>query len=358
MKRAPKIIIWVIAVVAAVFVILNLTLPSLARKIITEQIEDNLKMKVSLGSVSITPPLSVNLVNLKIGDLFKADRISVTPNILGFFAGKIVLSGVTLINPVINIEQSKEGKFNIPQFEASKGQPSVYITDFSLRNGKIVFIDKKIEARGFKVILSKINADISKAVLPVTSLKANFKFSADLLKEDEAKIGDIVFSGWVNFTPKDMDAKLDLRDLDITYFSPYYGEFLSRKKLLSAKLNTQTEFNSRDNNLNILTDFRLSNMIYAADGDSGPEAHSLSLAKNALDFFTDQEGNLILEFEVNTKLDNPGLSIDELKKVILKAAVKNIARQNPEDLIKKVTDNIEQFKDFGKEMKRIFKGKE
>jgi hypothetical protein len=194
-------------------------------------------------------------------------------------------------------------------------------------------------------------------VLPITSLKTNFKFSADLLKSDETKIGDILFSGWIDFVLKNMEAKLNLRDLDITYFAPYYGNFLSRKNLLSAKLNTQTTFKSRDNNLDTLTEFKLSNMVYAAEEGESAEITSLNLTKNALDFFTDPAGNLILEFKVNTKLDNPSLSIDDLKKIILQAAVKNIARQNPEEIIKKISGNIEQFKDFGKEMKRIFKDK-
>jgi uncharacterized protein involved in outer membrane biogenesis len=357
-KKAHKIIIWVIAVIIAIFVILNLTIPFFAKKIIVDKIEDNFKMKASLKSVSITPPLSVNLNNLEIGNLFKADRVSVSPNILGFFSGKIVLSGVTLVNPLIVLEQSSEGKLNIPELQSHADKPPIYITSLVLRNGKLIFIDKKTRATGFKVILSRISADISKAAFPLTSLKINFKASADLLKANEAKIGNIVFSGWVDFGPKDMDARISLRDLDITYFSPYYGNFLSEKELLSAKLNIQTSLRSENNDLNTLTDFKLSNLVYAMKEERSLGAPSLSLAKSALDLFTDAEGNLILEFKIKTKLDNPNITIDELKKIILQAAVKNIARQSPEDLIRKISDNIEQFKDFGKEMKRIFKGRE
>ncbi|MBN2830911.1 MAG: DUF748 domain-containing protein [Candidatus Omnitrophica bacterium] len=357
MKRIHKIIIWVIAVIITVFIFLNLTIPFFAKKIIVDKIEESFKVKASLGGLSITPPLSINLTNLEIDGLFKADRISVSLNILGIFAGKIVLSGVTLINPVITLEQSSSGKLNIPQFEATGKQPPVYITGFSLRNGRIIFIDKKADIKGFKVILSRINADISKVALPLTSLKTNFRVSADFLRANESKIGDIIFTGWVDFAPKDMDAKLNLRDLDITYFSAYFGDFISEKELLSAKLNIQTAFKSRNNDLEALTNFKLSDLIYAEGREMLLEGHSLNLAKSALDFFTDTDGNLILEFKVKTKLDNPSISIDELKKIILQAAAKNLVRQRPEDLIKKVSDNIEQFKDFGKEMKKLFKEK-
>ncbi len=358
MKKIHRIIILSLAATTLLFFILNLTLPLFAKKIIVEQIESNFKMKASLKGLSITPPLSVNLNNLEIGNLFKADRVSVSPNLLGLFAGKIVLSGVTLINPVITLEQSGEGKFNIPEFQAKGEQPPVYITGLVLRNGRVVFTDKKVSSGGFKTILSKINADISKVALPLTSLKTNFKISADFLKSDETKIGDIVLSGWIDFGPKDMEADLILKDLDAAYFYPYYGNFISERKIISAKLNIHTAFKSRNNDLDTLTNLKLSNLVYAEKEEEFLEQPRLDFTKKALDLFTDKEGDLILEFNIKTKLDNPGINVDELKKIILQAAVKNMAMQDPEDLIKKVSSNIEQFKDFGKEMKRLFKGKE
>jgi uncharacterized protein involved in outer membrane biogenesis len=357
MKKIHKIIIWVIVVITVIFIILNLIVPSFAKKIIVEQIEANLKVRASLGGVNITPPLSINLIDLKVGDLFQADRVSVSPNILGFFAGKIVLSGVALINPVITVEQSKEGKLNIPQLEQKGKQPPVYITGLVLRNGKVIFNDKKVSPQGFKIILNRINADISKVILPPTSLKTNFKVSGDFLRPDNKKIGSINFLGWLDFGPKDMDGTLEVKDLDISYFSPYYGDFISSKKLLSAKLNTKTTFKSRNNNLDTLTNLRLSDLVYAKYEESELQIPSLNLSRNALDFFTDAKGNLDLEFDINTKLDEPNISIEQLEKVMLKAAVKNLANQSPEDLIKKVNDNIEQFKAFGKGLEKIFKDK-
>ena len=55
-------------------------------------------------------------------------------------------------------------------------------------------------------------------------------------------------------------------------------------------------------------------------------------------------------------MDNPNVTMEELRESILKAAAKNLSRQSPETLIKKVSDNIEQFKAIGKNLKSIFKG--
>ncbi len=355
MKKINKILLWVVIVFFSIFILANIAISVFARQIVVKQIDQNLKLPATLGSINIGLPFSINLNKLTVGDLFKVDRISVSPNILGFFAGKIVLSGVTLVNPLVNLVVASDGSLNLPKLEQKGKPPPVYLTALSIENGKIYFTDKKIDPSGYKITLAKLNARIAKVMLPPTSLKANFKVSLDVLNADSAKLGSAGLSGWIDFGPKDMDALLTVKDLDLVYFSPYYGNFISSRKLLSAKLNINSDLKSEKNNLNILTKFRLSNLVYAQE-EGQAELPELNLAKNALDFFTDSKGNLNLEFEINTKLDKPNIKASELKKIVLKAAAKNLANQSPEELITKVNDNIEQFKAIGKALKGIFKG--
>ena len=156
-----------------------------------------------------------------------------------------------------------------------------------------------------------------------------------------------------------MDATLDVKDMELVYFSPYYGDFLSKRKLLSAKLNVACGMKAKDNNLAISVNFRLSDLVYEKEKPKEEgELPRLDLVRNTLDLFTDKQGNLILDFNINTKMDNPEISIAELKKAILNTAIKNLAGQKPEDLEEKATGIIEQFKDFGTQMKELFKKKE
>jgi len=356
MRKVNKILLWIVIVFFSVFILANLAISVFAKQIVVKQIEQNLKLRATLGSINLSLPFSVNLNNLTVGDLFKVERLSVSPNILGFFAGKIVLNSVTLVNPVINLEQSGDGSLNLPKPGQKGKQPPVYLMSLIIRNGRVNFNDRKIDPSGFKIILDRLNARISKVMLPVTSLKTNFQASSDVLKPDNKKLGSILASGWLDFGPKDMDGVFNIKDMDLTYFSPYYGNFISKKKLLKAQLNLDTTLKSKDNNLAILADLKLSNLIYAQQDQAEGQELELDFTKNALDFFTDSKGNLDLEFEVNTNLDNPNVSTQELKKIILKAAAKNLANQSPQDLITKVNDNIEQFKAIGKTLKSIFKG--
>lgn len=357
MKKIGKIIIWLLAISIVIFISCSVLVAMFGKKIAVSQIEQNLKVKANLEKVSFGFPFSVNLSGLEIGNLLKAERVSATPSILGIFAGKVVLSGLTIVNPVINLEQAKDGSLNLPKLEQKGKQPPILLTGLVIRNGRFVFTDKKI-ADDYKIILSKINADISKVKFPPTSLNTKFRISADFVKPDANALGNISFEGWVDFGPKDMDATLEVKDLDATYFSPYYGNFISNKKLLSAKLDFTSELKAENNDLAIVSKLKLSNLVYEKEEPPKEgELPKVDVVKNTLDFFTDAKGNISLDFSINTKLDNPKVSADELKSIMLKAAMKNLSKQSPQALIEKFGGNIEQFKEIGKQLKDIFKKK-
>jgi len=355
MKKLMKVLIWVLGVFALIFIIATVIIALYGKKIVESQIEQNLKMKAHLGGMSLSFPFTVNLNNLEVGDIFKTDKVSISPNIFSLFPGKLVLGKVVLIKPWINLEQSTDGKLNIPEFKQGGKQPPVFITGLIIKEGRFIFTDKKAAPEGLKVILDNIFVSISKVTFPLTSLSANFKVSAEIMNGDYKSIGSFTTAGFIDFMRKDMDANINIKDLNVTYFEPYYGDFLSKKKLLSAKLNFNSILKAQNNDLNINSNLKLSELVYAQVEQKEGELPEFNPAKNALDLFTDSEGVLNLNFEVNTKLDNPSLSPKQLKKVMLKAAMNNLMNANPQTLIEKVQQNMGQFKAIGKQLKKIFK---
>lgn len=225
------------------------------------------------------------------------------------------------------------------------------MTSLNLVNGKVIFTDRKAAPESFQVIVDKLNIRVAKVSFPVTSLATNFKISAELFNSQRVSFGSIVFNGWLDYLAKDMDADLEVKNLDITNFAPYYGNFISDKKLSKGILDLNSNFKAKNNDLKITTNFNLSKLVYETTQEAQPE---LELIKDTLDFFTNTDGNLSLKFTIDTKLDNPALSQKELKKIILKAAMKNLALQSPENLVDKVANAIDKYKDIGKELKNIF----
>ena len=351
MQKKFKVLFSILAVFLVLFVIAGILVGMYAPKIIEDQIRQNLKVKASVGKISLGLPLTITLEKLELGNLASIKRVSFSPNLISLFFGKVVIYGLTVVEPVISLEQEVNGKLNLPVLEQKGKPPAIYLTSLKVRDGKIIFTDRKISESGYQLIVDKLNISVSKVMMPLTSLAANFKISARLANSSLKPFGNIIFSGWLDLPAKNMDAELEVKDMDITNFSPYYGNFISNKKLLSSKLNLVSTFKAKNNDLRIATDFDLSGIVYA-ESESGLAPPDLM--KNTLDLFTDKNGNLRLKFDIDTKLDNPALSPDKLKKIILKAAVGNLSSQSPEELVGKVADIIDKYKDFGKELKDIF----
>ncbi len=353
MKKKFKVLFLLCAIFLAIFVIAGILVGVYAPKIVEDQIQQNLKVKASLGKISLGLPFTITLEKLEIGNLASIKKVSFSPNLIGLLFGKVVIHGLVITEPVIYLERSSSGKLNLPVLEQKGKALAIYLTSLKVRDAKIIFTDRSEDHGSLtnQVIVDKLNISVAKVSLPITSLATNFSLSAQLSNPAGKPFGNIVFSGWLDFLAKDMDAKLEVKDLDVTNFAPYYGNFISNKKLLSARLNLGSTFKAKNNALQIITDFNLSNLVYAKTEE---ELAVPDLMKNTLDLFTDSDGNLHLEFNINTKLDNPALSPDKLKSIILKAAMKNLSSQSPEQIVDKVANIIDKYKDFGKELKDIF----
>ncbi len=351
MPKKLKVLFLICAIFLVIFIIAGILTRVYAPKIVEDQIRQNLKVKASLGKISLSLPFTITFEKLEIGDLASIKKVSFSPNLIALIFGKVVIHGLTITEPVINLVQSSDGKLNLPVLEQKAKPLEIYPTSLNLRDGKIIFTDRKISPGGYQVIVNKLNIKVSKVSLPITSLATNFDLSAQLDTPAGRAFGNIVFSGWVDYPAKNMDAKLEARGLDVTNFAPYYGNFISNKKLLSARLDLGSTFKAKNNALQIITDFNLSNLVYEKTEE---QQIDLDLAKNALDLFTDAKGNLHLVFNLEASLDNPALSQEKLKKVILKAAMKNLGNQSPQQLVDKVTGIIDKYKEYGKELKAIF----
>ncbi|MDD3274363.1 MAG: DUF748 domain-containing protein [Candidatus Omnitrophica bacterium] len=364
MAKKSRIFFWILGIFLALFFAANILVGVFARSVIERRLQEALKLKCSLGKVGLSLPFTVNLERLEIGNLASIKKISLSPDPVALVFGKIVIHGLNIVDPVINIERSAEGKLNLPVSEgklnlpAPEGKksgpaPEFYLTGFNLVNGKVIFTDRKVSSEGFQLVLNKLDIKVSKVVLPLNSLAMNFQAHTEVLDGQSGISGDIDFSGWLDYPSRKMDAELEIKGLDLVKFSVYYGNFISQRQLAAGKLNLNSSFKAQNNILMIVSRLGISGLAYAET----PQAQfKESLVKNTLDFFTDAKGNLNLEFSLKTFLDHPQFSKKEIETAILGAAAKNLARQSPQQIADKVGALIDQYKGMGKELKNIFGG--
>jgi len=324
MKIIYKVLLWVLIVAVVMFFVSAVLVAMFGKKIIEAQLTEQLKAKTTFKSVSLGMPFSINVSDLKVENLFSAERISFYPDLPALLGKKVSL-------------------YNL-----------------NVRNGEYVYTDQRPETKGFQVMFKNIDLSLAHFSLPLQSLNSQFRFNADIATNAGEKLGEVSSSGWLDMGPKNLDADFEIKDLEITYFSPYYGNFISERKILSAKVNLVSKLKSDNNDLKINSHFRLFGLIYAQSED--PEDAVLpqvpDLTRNTLDLFTDKQGNLDLNFILATKLDKPQISVKQLKSAIMDAAMRNLSNQPLGETINKVQKTIEQFKDFGEQMQKIFKGKD
>ncbi|MFH1397890.1 MAG: DUF748 domain-containing protein [Candidatus Omnitrophota bacterium] len=328
MKKIIKILAWVVGIIIILFLLLSIVVALFTKPIAISQIESNFKLKTNIGSLSLGFPLSVNIRNLNIQGLVKVEEISLKPSILGFLAGKIVLNELRIIKPQISLVMDKNGKLNIPQFENKGKQPPIFLAGLDIRQGKVFFVDQKIGSAGYKITLSNINAKISKVSFPITSLLANFDVSAML--GDNAEKGIATASGWIDFGPKDMEGRIELKDIEMTYFAPYIqglqdsplGGFMDS----SAKLNASSDLKAVNNNLAVKCRIKVM--------------------------------NLSSEFTFKTKLDKPVIDASMITQQLAGAAAANTIEQLSQKYVDNPEDFKKQVKDLGKSLKEMFLKKE
>ena len=84
MKKKFKVIILILAVLFVIFITANILLGVYAPRIVEQQIQQNLKLKASLKKISLSPPFTITLENLEIGNLASIKKISLSPAFLSF----------------------------------------------------------------------------------------------------------------------------------------------------------------------------------------------------------------------------------------------------------------------------------
>lgn len=134
MKKKLKILFLVCIILLAIFIVANILLSAFAPKIIENQLEQNLKLKSSIGKISLNAPFIITIERLEIGDFASIKKVSLSPDLIGLLFGKIVIHGLNIVNPVINLVQSADGKFNLPVLEQKSKPPTVYLTSLRIEN--------------------------------------------------------------------------------------------------------------------------------------------------------------------------------------------------------------------------------
>jgi len=299
------------------------------KNIFTKHLEAMTKRKVSVGSFKVIPPLRVEIRDLDIEGMFKAEFISVIPSTMAFLNGNIGFNDITILKPeliyekllpksAINADQAPVSpvaaeKINNAAKEDSqqnKVKLRFIFKRVTIKDGKIDFFDQTVGPEGIKLLAKKVYIKLSDFFLMPRKAVANFDINGVIpwkLGQDE-ETGTFSLEGWIDLYKKDMRAKLDIRGIDGLYLYPYYSQWVDLRGsgIEDAKLNFTSNINGLNNEISAdchleLTDIKFKPSVEGQETESGQK-----YAKAVLNFFkAGNEGKIVLDFKAPTKMDNP-----------------------------------------------------
>ena len=179
-NRALKILLTVIAVILICLIGLQIGISPLVKKIVSQKVSPLFGDKLKIGSIGI----SIFRGSLIIKDIkllqppgfskenfLEAKAIRVRIALLPLLKKQLVVHGITILRPTVNLVQLKNGKINSTYFlskikksspksnKSTSQKPSfdLHLNRLALRKGKVAFYSYRMSSQQPSVLLANLN---------------------------------------------------------------------------------------------------------------------------------------------------------------------------------------------------------
>jgi len=331
-RKIEKILALCLIALAISFAAVYLYFAVMGRTILTNQLKDITRRKVTMGYFSLAPNLKLEIKDLDIQGLAKFRLISASPSISAFLKGKLVLNQLTLLQPELFINRTPpditEARTNTVAIVPPAAVPAPLslpeqeqfipfgIARLNIRGGKITFIDQTVSSGSLKIVIQDIELSMKNLYLYPASVITAFDLKAVIPWRDSEEKGKVELDGWVNPLKKDMRATLKIKDIDAVYLYPYYSQWVDLRKarIERANLNFTSEIHGLNNEVKADCRIELSDMVRKPLEIGEPEEKASKLTDAVLDNFKAQDnGSVKLNFVIKTKMDSPQFGFDNFK---------------------------------------------
>jgi len=330
MKKLLKILRKAIVVFVIVFAVTFVFLLVEGKSIVAAQLAKMTHKKVSIGYVGLTLPFNIEVKNLEIPGTAKIAYASISPSIPGLLGGNIVLNDLKLVNPQFtyvrtspdtnraglpvsanteNIALTSQPKIDA-QLKSAPGNGRylrLIIKHLAIKDAKIDFFDRTLSGDGIRITFKNINLNLTDLYIYPRSAVTRFKFDARIPWLEGQEEGKIAAEGWANLFKKDMEATLNISDIDGIYLYPYYAQWvnLEKTRIQSAKLSLDSKINSVDNKLSAACHLELNDIVFKMRPEEEMDK-SEKIATAVLGIFKAlNQGKIVFNFTIKTRMTNP-----------------------------------------------------
>jgi len=309
--------------VFSVFVLASLALLFLAFKgktILVNKLGALTQKKVSIDTLSFKFPSNIEVRNLQIEGLIKADYITASPSLLGFLAGKFAFNDIKFIKPQITFERmpasSAASKENAPpQVSSGAGKILFAVKRIIIEEGKLDFIDYAVRSEGLRITVRNIDFNLANAYLMSRSAVSSFELKGSIPWQEGAKEGSIYLKGWIKPFKKDIQAQIKIEDIDGIYLYPYYSSWidLEKARVEKASMNFASNIQGKDNNITAECHLELTDIVRTSLPPE-QEDRSEKITSAVLGIFRAlDQGKIVLDFTIRTKMDQPVFGMSNIR---------------------------------------------
>jgi len=327
MNKAEKIIGLIIIGFAAIFGSVYIFFNVAGKSIICEAIRGLTHKKTTIGYFNLSPTLNLEIKKLNIDGLAKIDSISISPDILSLFIGKVAFNSLKFVSPEFTIIKTppavvSEQKIGIDLILPTPAKPKEFsFLPFGFKrirvdNGIVNYVDQGISANGIKIVLKDISCKVSNLYFYPSRAVTNFELRGKIPWREGQANGRLDLDGWLNFSKRNMQATLRIKDIDAIYLHPYYSNWvdLEKARIEKAKLNFSVDINGLNNNINAECRLELTDLVRKPLEPGVAEEKASKVTNKVLDMFKNtDEGKVELNFSVKTRMDSPQFGFGNFK---------------------------------------------
>jgi hypothetical protein len=172
---------------------------------------------------------------------FWIEEIKIYPVIISLFVGPLRIRDFTIREPSLSFYRTKEGVFvgpwAVPE-KKEKREPSgdqgqkekepvfLKIDRLRIQKGTIDFEDWKPGEPPARLKLRDIDLEMKEIQYPFHSTRSPVELKGRLEGKTK-KDGEILTKGWINLKTTDMETSLNVREIEVRVFEPYYRKKVS-----------------------------------------------------------------------------------------------------------------------------------
>jgi len=169
------------------------------------------------------------------------EEIKIYPAILSLFIGPLRIKDFTIREPSLSFYRTKEGVFvgpwAVPEKKEKREPPGdqvqkerervfLKIDRLRIQKGSVDFEDWKPGEPPAQLKLNEIDLEMKEIQYPFHSTRSPIDLKGRL-KGKTKKDGEILTKGWINLKTTDMETSLNVREMDVKVFEPYYRKKVS-----------------------------------------------------------------------------------------------------------------------------------